>query len=99
MPTDVGLHFKLFLFYNDQVAKVDVEATDVVIEILHILFPGEYELQNHIAKVELPIYKNKLEIFDRPMAIKGCEVNNENFDLGNANFNNMFVTKVDILIK
>ena len=33
------------------------------------------------------------------MAIRGCEVNNENFDMGNANFNNMFVTKVDILIK
>ncbi|GKB22310.1 ferredoxin-thioredoxin reductase catalytic chain, chloroplastic [Tanacetum coccineum] len=50
------------------------EANDAVIEILGILFPGEYELQNHIAMVKLLIYKNKLEKCDRPMVITGCEL-------------------------
>ncbi|PWA41681.1 zinc finger, BED-type [Artemisia annua] len=59
----------LFYFYHDLVANDDVEANDTFIEILGILFLGDYGLQNHIVTVELPIYKNKLEKFDRSMRV------------------------------
>ncbi|GKB27438.1 hypothetical protein Tco_0866839 [Tanacetum coccineum] len=62
----------------------DVEANDSIVEILGILFPGDYELQDLINTVELPMYK-KLQKFDRPIATKSCAVNNEKFDPANAN--------------
>ncbi|PWA57628.1 hypothetical protein CTI12_AA406760 [Artemisia annua] len=74
-----------YYYYYDPLAKLDVEANDSIVEILGVLFPGDYELQNHINMVELPMYKNKLQKFDRPIAIKACAVNNELFDPANAN--------------
>ncbi|PWA48725.1 hypothetical protein CTI12_AA488190 [Artemisia annua] len=62
------------------VAGLDVEANDSIVEILGVLFPGDYELQDHINMVELPMYMNKLENFDQPISIKACAVNNEKFD-------------------
>ncbi|PWA47923.1 hypothetical protein CTI12_AA495240 [Artemisia annua] len=63
-----------------KVAELDVEANDSIVEILGVLFPGDYELQDHINMVELPMYMNKLENFDQPISIKACAVNNEKFD-------------------
>ncbi|GJT04227.1 pescadillo-like protein [Tanacetum coccineum] len=68
-----------FYYYHDPLAKLDVEANDSIVEILGILFPEDYDLQDHINTVELPMYK-KLQKFDRPIATKSCAVNNEKFD-------------------
>ena len=92
---DTFLHMAAYIlnpyyYYYDPLAKLDVEANDSIVEILDILFLGGYELQNHINMVELPMYKNKLQKFDRPIAIKACAVNNELFDPGNANFDHFF---------
>lgn len=91
-----------FYYDYDPLAKVDVEANDSIVEILGVLFPRDYELQNYINMVELPMYKNKLEKFDRPIAIKACSVNNELFDQGNANFDHLFLEQkfrfINILI-
>ncbi|PWA60282.1 hypothetical protein CTI12_AA383610 [Artemisia annua] len=85
---DTCLHMAAYIlnpyyYYYDPLAKLDVEADDSIVEILGVLFPGDYELQNQIKMVELPMYKNKLEKFDRPIAIKACAVNNEKFDPAN----------------
>ncbi|PWA16752.1 hypothetical protein CTI12_AA630460 [Artemisia annua] len=76
---DTCLHMAAYIlnpyyYYHDPLAKLDVEADDSIVEILGVLFPGDYELQNQINMVELPMYKNKLEKFDRPIAIKSCAV-------------------------
>ncbi|KAJ9564612.1 hypothetical protein OSB04_000578 [Centaurea solstitialis] len=70
-----------YLFNNE--AQNDVEASDAIIEVVGILHPEEYELQNHILAVELPMYKCKLGKFDRIVGIKGCEVNDAKYDPAN----------------
>ncbi|KAJ9547380.1 LOW QUALITY PROTEIN: hypothetical protein OSB04_019923 [Centaurea solstitialis] len=75
---DTCLHLTAYLLnpfylYNNEDAQNDVEASDAIIEVVGILHPKEYELQNHILAVELPMYKRKLGKFDRIVAIKGCE--------------------------
>ncbi|KAI3799127.1 hypothetical protein L1987_34417 [Smallanthus sonchifolius] len=40
-------------------------------------------MQKEILSVELPIYKRKQEKFDRPIVLKACEVNGDNFDPAN----------------
>ncbi|GJT48887.1 pescadillo-like protein [Tanacetum coccineum] len=72
-----------FYYYHDPSAKLDIEANDSIVEILGILFPGDYELQDLINTVELPKYKKKLEKFDRAIATTSCAVNNEKFDPAN----------------
>ncbi|GKA09123.1 hypothetical protein Tco_0688454 [Tanacetum coccineum] len=71
-----------FYYYHDPSAKLDIEANDSIVEILGILFPEDYELQDLINTVELPKYKKKLEKFDRAIATTSCAVNNEKFDPG-----------------
>ncbi|GJY73005.1 zinc finger, BED-type containing protein [Tanacetum coccineum] len=72
-----------YYYYHDPLAKLDVEASDSIIEFLGVLCPIDSELQDHINTIEFPMYKRKLENFDRPIAIKSCAVNNEKFDQAN----------------
>ncbi|GJR41396.1 zinc finger BED domain-containing protein [Tanacetum coccineum] len=65
------------------IIKKNVEARDSIVEFLGVLFPEDFELQDHINTVELPMYERKIEKFDRPIAIKSCSVNNEKFDPAN----------------
>ncbi|KAJ9553011.1 hypothetical protein OSB04_017056 [Centaurea solstitialis] len=85
---DTCLHLTAYLLnpfylYNNEEAQNDVEASDAIIEVVGILHPEEYELQNHILAVKLPMYKRKLGKFDRIVAIKGCEVNDAKYDPAN----------------
>ncbi|GJT18252.1 reverse transcriptase domain-containing protein [Tanacetum coccineum] len=66
--------------------KKDVDVDDAVTELVNTLFPEDHVMQNKILMVELPIYKSRLENFDRLGATKACEVNDENYDPANANF-------------
>ncbi|GJV82865.1 hypothetical protein Tco_1522763 [Tanacetum coccineum] len=61
-----------------------VEANDSIVEILGILFPGDYELQDLINTVELPMYK-KLQKLTRHWLLKSVRCNNDKFDPANAN--------------
>ncbi|KAJ9567018.1 hypothetical protein OSB04_002984 [Centaurea solstitialis] len=85
---DTCLHLTAYLLnpfylYNNEEVQNDVNASDAIIEVVGILYPEEYELQNHILAVELPMYKRKLGKFDRIVAIKGCEVNDAKYDSAN----------------
>ncbi|KAD4585163.1 hypothetical protein E3N88_22764 [Mikania micrantha] len=67
---------------KDQMIRVrdDLNANDAVVDFVGVLFPKDYEKQKEILSVELPIYKRKQGKFDRPIALKGCEVNDDAFD-------------------
>ncbi|KAF5791586.1 putative transcription factor/ chromatin remodeling BED-type(Zn) family [Helianthus annuus] len=82
---DTCLHMTAYIlnpyyFYNNSEVRDDLEANDAVVECVGVLFPKNYDMQSLILSVELPIYKRKQEKFDRPIALKACEINNENFD-------------------
>ncbi|XP_071741094.1 uncharacterized protein [Rutidosis leptorrhynchoides] len=72
-----------FYFYNDINVQHDVIANDAVVELVETLFPDDIEMQKKIVMEEFPIYKGKLGKFDRPLAIKGCEVNDDKYDPAN----------------
>ncbi|KAJ0680263.1 putative transcription factor/ chromatin remodeling BED-type(Zn) family [Helianthus annuus] len=85
---DTCLHMTAYIlnpyyFYNNSEVRDDLEANDAVVECVGVLFPKNYDMQSLILSVELPIYKRKQEKFDRPIALKACEINNENFDPAN----------------
>ncbi|GKB74361.1 uncharacterized protein Tco_0935773 [Tanacetum coccineum] len=85
---DTCLHMAAYILnpyylYNDLEAKQDVDADDAVTEVVETLFPEDHVMQNKILMVELPIYKSRLEKFDRLGATKACEVNDENYDPAN----------------
>lgn len=86
---DTKLHLTAFLLnpyylYKDPEIRNDLDVADAFVEFLETIYPGDTTLQNHILTVELPVYTGKLEKFSREVAIKGCEVNNDNYDPGNA---------------
>ncbi|KAJ9567061.1 hypothetical protein OSB04_003027 [Centaurea solstitialis] len=85
---DTSLHLTAYLLnpfylYNNEEVQNDFNASDAVIDVVGILHPEKYELQNPILMVELPMYKHKLVKFERIIAIKGCEVNDAKYDLAN----------------
>lgn len=78
---DTCLHLTAYLLnpfylYNNSEVRDDIDANDAVVDVVGTLFPGDYEMQNQILMVELPMYKGKLGKFNRVVSIKGCEVNN-----------------------
>jgi len=85
-----------FYLYNNEEVQNDLDASDAVIDVVGILYPEKYELQNQILTVELPMYKRKLGKFDRIVAIKGCEVNDAKYDPGNAIYIHLFYINYQI---
>ncbi|KAL8248797.1 hypothetical protein R6Q59_005665, partial [Mikania micrantha] len=85
---DTCLHLTAYIlnpyyFYNNPEVRDDLNANDAVVDFVGVLFPKDYEKQKEILSVELPIYKRKQGKFDRPIALKGCEVNDDTFDPAN----------------
>ncbi|KAI7739061.1 hypothetical protein M8C21_005220 [Ambrosia artemisiifolia] len=85
---DTCLHLTAYIlnpyyFYNNPEVRDDLDANDAVIDFLGVLFPEDYDMQNRILLVELPMYKRKQGKFDRPIALKACEVNDDKFDPAN----------------
>ncbi|XP_035830865.1 uncharacterized protein LOC118479311 [Helianthus annuus] len=74
---DTCLHLAAYIlnpyyFYNNPEARDDLDANDAVVELVGVLFPKDYDMQNKILGVELPIYKRKQGKFERPVALKAC---------------------------
>nr|GEY83169.1 hypothetical protein [Tanacetum cinerariifolium] len=101
---DTCLHMVAYILnpyylYNDLEAKQDVDADDAVTEVVETLFPEDHMMQNKILMVELPIYKSRLENFDRLGATKACEVNDKNYDPGSyKKRNRLEATKMNNLV-
>ncbi|GJU11524.1 hypothetical protein Tco_1133920 [Tanacetum coccineum] len=83
---DTTLHLSAYVLnpyylYNDLEVQKDDDLNDAIVELAETLFGEDYNMQNQITLHEFPMYKGKLKKFSRTVAIKGCEVNDEKYDL------------------
>ncbi|CAA0809321.1 hAT transposon superfamily protein, partial [Striga hermonthica] len=79
------LHLMAYLLnsyyhYKDPNLILDQVVSDGVLDCLDVICHGNFDLMDKIMNVELPIYKTKGGVFGKPIAAKGCEVNDEKFD-------------------
>ncbi|KAH6764934.1 hypothetical protein C2S52_013936 [Perilla frutescens var. hirtella] len=51
-----------------------------MIDCLDVLFAGDIDLQAKIVNEEFPKYRTKELIFGKAIAVKGCSLNDANFD-------------------
>ncbi|CAA0810129.1 hAT transposon superfamily protein [Striga hermonthica] len=84
---DTPLHLMAYLLnpyyhYKDPNLILDQVVSDGVLDCLDVICHGDFDLMNKIMNIELPIYKTMGGVFGKPIAAKGCEVNDEKFDPG-----------------
>ncbi|CAA0833516.1 hAT dimerisation domain-containing protein / transposase-related, partial [Striga hermonthica] len=82
---DTPLHLMAYLLnpyyhYKDTNLILDQVVSDGVLDCLDVICHGDFDLRNKIMNIELPIYKTRRGVFGKPIATKGCEVNDEKFD-------------------
>ena len=86
---DSKLHLTAYLLnpyylYKDPQIQNDPDVMDAVLEFFDTLLAGDIEMQRQVLTIELPKYQKKLDRFGRELAIKTCEVNDAEYDPGNA---------------
>ncbi|XP_023731318.1 uncharacterized protein LOC111879069 [Lactuca sativa] len=54
---------------------------DVVFDFFNTLLCGDFEMQRQLVMIDFPKYKEKVDRFGADLAIKGCMVNNGDFDI------------------
>ncbi|CAH1432877.1 unnamed protein product [Lactuca virosa] len=82
---DSKLHLTAYLLnpyyhYNDSQIQHDPDVMDAVLEFFDTLLFGDFEMQRQVVMIDLPKYKEKVDRFGADLAIKGCIVNNPDFD-------------------
>ncbi|XP_019170563.1 PREDICTED: uncharacterized protein LOC109166132 [Ipomoea nil] len=85
---DSPLHLMAYLLnpyyhYKDPQLHLDEVVGVGVVDFCDILFVNDFDMQNKILSEELPKYKKKEGMFGRSIAIKACEVNDDNFNPAN----------------
>lgn len=89
---DTPLHLMAYLlnphyFYNDPNIQLDSVVLDGVIDCLDVICYGDFDLMNKVMNVELSVYKSKKGVFAKPIAARGCAVNDDKFDPGKYTYN------------
>lgn len=51
---------------------------------LKTILDGDLEMQKQVTLVEMPKYKTKMDRFGKEFAVSSCQVNNDDYDLGNV---------------
>jgi len=100
---DLNLHLTAYLLnpyyhYKDPQIQHDPDVMDAVLGFFDTLLAGDLEMQKQIVTIELPKYKNKSETFGRALAIKAGEVNDADFDPGNALYIICLLYKISYLL-
>ncbi|CAA0812145.1 hAT transposon superfamily protein [Striga hermonthica] len=95
---DTPLHLMAYLLnpyyhYEDPNLVLDQVVSDGVFDCLDVICHDNFDLMDKIINVELPIYKTKGGAFGKPIAAKGCEVNDEKFDPVYVQFNSRLLNK------
>ncbi|CAA0816157.1 hAT transposon superfamily protein [Striga hermonthica] len=95
---DTPLHLMAYLLnpyyhYKDPNLILDQVVSDGVLDCLDVICHGNFDLMDKIMNVELPIYKTKGGVFGKPIAAKGCEVDDEKFDPVYVQFNSRLLNK------
>ncbi|XP_019185978.1 PREDICTED: uncharacterized protein LOC109180724 [Ipomoea nil] len=85
---DAPLHLMAYLLnpyyhYKDSQLHLDEVVAVGVVDFCDILFVNDFDMQNKILSEEFPKYKKKEGMFGRSIAIKACEVNDDNFNPAN----------------
>ncbi|KAL7592759.1 hypothetical protein Lser_V15G33003 [Lactuca serriola] len=85
---DSKLHLTAYLLnryyhYNDSKIQNDPDVMDAVLEFFDTLLFGDFEMQRQVVMIDLLKYKEKVDRFGADLAIKGCMVNNVDFDPDN----------------
>lgn len=71
-----------FYLYKDQSIQNDSSIMEAVIYCVESFYPDDVDVQAHIINQELLMYKNKVGMFGKPVALRGCEVDKDNYDPG-----------------
>ncbi|KAH6835546.1 hypothetical protein C2S53_017181 [Perilla frutescens var. hirtella] len=69
-----------FYHYKNPLLHLEHDVAISMIECVDILFPGDVDLQDKIMNEEFPKYKDKESLFGKPVAVKGCSLNDAGFD-------------------
>ncbi|CAI9265748.1 unnamed protein product [Lactuca saligna] len=82
---DSKLHLTAYLLnpynhYKDFQLQHDPDVMDAVLEFFDTLLCADFEKQRQVVMTDLPKYKQKVDRFGSDLAIKGCMVNNADFD-------------------
>ncbi|XP_019152269.1 PREDICTED: uncharacterized protein LOC109149078 [Ipomoea nil] len=83
---DSPLHLMAFMLnpyyhFKDPRLHLNVNVSLGCIEFLETYYHDDLEMQNKVLNDEFPIYKRKDGVFGKTLAVKGCETNNERYDL------------------
>ncbi|KAG5522682.1 hypothetical protein RHGRI_034729 [Rhododendron griersonianum] len=71
-----------FYFYKDQTIQNDSSIMEAVVECVERFYPEDVDAHDYIINKELLMYKNKVGMFGKIVAARGCEANNDNYDPG-----------------
>ncbi|KAH6775608.1 hAT transposon superfamily protein, partial [Perilla frutescens var. hirtella] len=69
-----------FYHYKNPLLHLEHDVAIGMIECVDILFPGDVDLQDKILNEEFPKYRDKESLFGKPVAVKGCSLNDARFD-------------------
>lgn len=71
-----------YYFYNKPDVKLDETLTNGFLTCVETFYHGELERQEKVINHEFRVYQDKLGFFGKPYALRGCEQNTAEFDLG-----------------
>ena len=75
-----------YYFFNEPSSSIyTTEVSSGFCTFAEILYPNDLEKQNLFVNIEFGKYLNKEGPFGRPLALKGCEKNDEFYNLGKQN--------------
>ncbi|KAH6780115.1 hypothetical protein C2S52_011352 [Perilla frutescens var. hirtella] len=69
-----------FYHYKNPLLHLERDVVIGMIECVDTLFPGDVDLQDKIMNEEFPMYRDKDGLFGKPVAVKGCSLNDARFD-------------------
>ncbi|KAF7142982.1 hypothetical protein RHSIM_Rhsim05G0095700 [Rhododendron simsii] len=82
-----------FYFYKDQTIQNDSSIMEAVVECVERFYLEDVDAQDYVINKELLMYKNKVGMFGKIVAAKGCEANNDNYDLVYVQFNAKLINR------
>ncbi|KAF7139183.1 hypothetical protein RHSIM_Rhsim07G0175200 [Rhododendron simsii] len=82
-----------FYFYKDQTIQNDSSIMEAVVECVERFYPEDVDAQDYVINKELLMYKNKVGMFGKIVAVKRCEANNDNYDPVYVQFNTKLINK------
>ncbi|KAF7130818.1 hypothetical protein RHSIM_Rhsim10G0066300 [Rhododendron simsii] len=68
-----------FYLYKDQSIQNNSNTVEAVIHCVESFYLEDLDAKAHVINQELLMYKNKVGVFGKAVALRGCEVNDDNY--------------------